>query len=343
MHAWTRAENFDGWSLICCQKPHLDLLSDPAEFLLTQRLARIGSIALAEFIVDRDMSMDRIDHCDAFRVSMLVAGHIEGVHRGMSVRPGPGDIAVAAPGGITEARWPAGTRMVTLLMDRGVVDDALCGVLGRQVTSRVDYTPVTTTTLAPTRNWIKMLALLSEQLFSPDSLLNNPLVGLPFVDTLVRGFLLTTDHSLRDALASGEARVTPKAIRAAIEIIEEEAHLPLTLSTIAARSCVSVRSLQLGFQRYLGTSPMAYLREVRLRRAHRTLLESDPSVTTVTSVAHRWGFNHVGRFAAAHAGRYHEMPAETLRRSLFRAVCRGVRVPADPSLRDRGDPAWSAP
>ena len=317
MHAWTRAENFDDWSLICCQKPHLDLLTDPAEFLLTHRLSRIGPIALAEFVVDGDMSMDRTDLCDAFRVSMLVAGHIEGVHKGESVRPGPGDIAVAAPGGITEARWAAGARIVTLLMDRGVVDDALSDVLGRQVTSRVDYTPVMTTTLAPTRNWIKMLALLSQQLFAPDSLLNHPLVGLPFADSLVRGFLLAADHSLRDALASGEALAAPRAIRAAIEIIEEEAHLPLTLSSIASRSCVSVRSLQLGFQQYLHTSPMAYLREVRLRRARRTLMESDPSMTTVTSVAHRWGFNHVGRFAAAYAGRYHEMPAETLRRSLF--------------------------
>jgi transcriptional regulator GlxA family with amidase domain len=64
---------------------------------------------------------------------------------------------------------------------------------------------------------------------------------------------------------------------------------------------------------------MAYLREVRLRRAHQTLLESDPSTTTVASVAHRWGFGHLGRFAAAHAGRYRETPVETLRREAFQS------------------------
>jgi AraC-like DNA-binding protein len=206
--------------------------------------------------------------------------------------------------------------MLTLLMDRSAVSDALSDALGRQVMSQVDFTPVMTTTAALTQSWIDMLALLKGELFRPDSLLNQPLVGLPFVDSLVRGFLLAADHSLRDDLTRGEGLAAPRAIRAAVEIIEENAHLPLTLSTIAARSCVSVRSLQIGFRHHLGTSPMAYLREVRLRRAHRTLLESDPSMTTVASVAHRWGFNHLGRFAAAHAGRYREMPAETLRRSI---------------------------
>jgi AraC-like DNA-binding protein len=59
---------------------------------------------------------------------------------------------------------------------------------------------------------------------------------------------------------------------------------------------------------------MAYLRDVRLSRAHQTLLESDPSTVTVASVAYRWGFTNLGRFAAAHAARYGESPLKTLRR-----------------------------
>jgi len=87
------------------------------------------------------------------------------------------------------------------------------------------------------------------------------------------------------------------------------------VSALAERSYVSVRSLQLGFRHHLGITPMAYLREVRLRRAHQMLLESDPSRITVASVACRWGFSNLGRFAAAHTARYQESPSETLRRS----------------------------
>jgi transcriptional regulator GlxA family with amidase domain len=116
------------------------------------------------------------------------------------------------------------------------------------------------------------------------------MVGLPFVDSLVRGFLLAAEHPHRDTLARDERLGAPRAIRTAVEIIEAEAHLPLTLSAIADRSHISVRTLQQGFQRYLGTSPMAYLRAVRLRQAHQMLLRSDPSSVTVASVACQWGF-----------------------------------------------------
>ena len=179
-------------------------------------------------------------------------------------------------------------------------------------------TPILETTAASTRSWINMLLLFKEQLFRPDSLLNNPLAGLPFVDSLVRGFLLAADHSHREALSKDERLAAPQAVRAAVEILEEEAHLPLTLSMLARRCHISARSLQQGFQRHLGTTPMAYLREVRLRRAHESLLEADPSTTSVASIAFHWGFTNLGRFAAAHTARYDEPPAATLRRRAFR-------------------------
>jgi transcriptional regulator GlxA family with amidase domain len=149
-------------------------------------------------------------------------------------------------------------------------------------------------------------------------LLNQPLAAMPFVDSLVHGFLVAADNPYRGAITGATGVLSPRTVRAAVEIIEEEAHLPLTVSSIAARCHVSVRSLQQDFRRYIGTSPMAYLREVRLRRAHKCLLESDPSVTSVASVAYHWGFTNLGRFAAAHTARYDEPPAATLRRRAFR-------------------------
>jgi AraC-like DNA-binding protein len=102
------------------------------------------------------------------------------------------------------------------------------------------------------------------------------------------------------------------AVRTAVDVTGAEAHLPLTLSSNAARSHVCVRTLRRGFQRHLGTSPMAYLCGDRLRGAHQTLLESEPPTMTVTSVAHGLGFTNTGRVAAVHAPRYHETHAESL-------------------------------
>jgi AraC-like DNA-binding protein len=98
-----------------------------------------------------------------------------------------------------------------------------------------------------------------------------------------------------------------------MDIIEAGAHLPLTTSTLAAQCHFSVRALQEGFRRHLGMSPMAYVRVVRLRRAHCDLRSADPSHTTVGAIAHRWGFTHLGRFAAAHKTMFGETPLQALR------------------------------
>jgi transcriptional regulator GlxA family with amidase domain len=74
-----------------------------------------------------------------------------------------------------------------------------------------------------------------------------------------------------------------------------------------------VRTLQQGFQRHLGMSPMAYLRLVRLRGAHRDLRTADPCHSSVALIAHGWGFTHLGRFAAAHKSMYGQTPQEALR------------------------------
>jgi AraC-like DNA-binding protein len=315
-HMWTPVQEFDEFVELCrCDRPHLNLLTDPDSFSTTQRGGRMGPVTVQDVVLGADTSIDCGEVCSTYRVFLVRSGRAAGKHRGLPAGGGAGTAAVYAPEGLSALHWDAGTEILLIKMARHAVEDALGDALGRQLTSQPDFATLMPTNTAATRNWINMLVLFAEQFFHPDGLLNRPMAGMPFVDSLVRGFLLAAEHSHRDALTGGEHLVTPRAIRTAVDVIEAEAHLPLTLASIAARSQVSVRSLQQGFQRHLGTSPMSYLRGVRLRRAHQTLLESDPSTVTVASVAYDWGFTNLGRFAAAHAARYREPPVQTLRRS----------------------------
>jgi AraC-like DNA-binding protein len=315
MHSWTPDCDFDDFVELCgCGLPHLSLLTDPDSFSTSMRGGRMGPAALKDAVVNADASIDCGEECEAYRVFLVRSGRAAGAHGGKFAGGGAGSAAVYPPEGLAGLEWDAGTEILLFKMDRAAVEDALSDALGWQVTSQADFAPLMPTNTAA-QSWLNMVMVFAEQFFHPDGLIHQPLVGLPFVDSLVRGFLLAADHSLRNALAGQEHSVAPRAIRTAVDVIEAEAHLPLTLSSIAARSQVSARSLQQGFKRHLGMSPMSYLREVRLRRAHQSLLESDPSTVTVASVACDWGFTNLGRFAAAHAARYREQPAKTLRRS----------------------------
>jgi transcriptional regulator GlxA family with amidase domain len=158
-----------------------------------------------------------------------------------------------------------------------------------------------------------MLLMLNHQLGHADSVVLQPLVAPPLVDGFIRGFLLVTGHPYRERLDAPAETGRPAAIRTAIDIMEAEPQTPLTIYALAARCHVSVRTLQEGFQRHVGVPPMAYLRKVRLRRAHDDLCAADPSAQTVASIARSWGFAHMGRFAAAHEAEYGVSPVRVLR------------------------------
>lgn len=76
---------------------------------------------------------------------------------------------------------------------------------------------------------------------------------------------------------------------------------------------VSERSLQLAFRRTLGLSPSRCSELLRLRRAHEALVNAVPGGSSVTSIALRYGFTHMGRFARRYAEVFGQAPSTTLR------------------------------
>jgi anti-anti-sigma factor len=100
----------------------------------------------------------------------------------------------------------------------------------------------------------------------------------------------------------------------AVAFIEERAGDDISVADIAGAAFVTVRAVQLAFRRYLGTTPLGYLRRVRLERAHQQLLSADPDRTTVTAVAADWHFTNTSRFTAYYRATYGVSPAQTLRR-----------------------------
>jgi transcriptional regulator GlxA family with amidase domain len=108
-------------------------------------------------------------------------------------------------------------------------------------------------------------------------------------------------------------RVGSVALRRAVAYIESHAGEAITVLDIAAGAGVGVRALQHAFAHHYETTPMGYLRRVRLERAHRELQAADPGGDTVAQIARRWGFADPGRFAALYRDTYGANPRPTLR------------------------------
>jgi len=121
------------------------------------------------------------------------------------------------------------------------------------------------------------------------------------------------DGTSRAALVSPSPLPTSGTIRLAVAFIEERARDDIGIADIAAAAFVTTRAVQLAFRRYLGTTPMRYLRQVRLERAHDQLLSADPDRSTVTAVAADWRFANPSRFTAYYRAAYGVPPTHTLR------------------------------
>ncbi|MGC1305025.1 MAG: AraC family transcriptional regulator [Caulobacteraceae bacterium] len=106
--------------------------------------------------------------------------------------------------------------------------------------------------------------------------------------------------------------IAPHSVRRAEAFIRQNAAHPICLDDIAKAADVPARTLLSGFRRFRETSPMTYLRDVRLDRVRHRLRMGVGSVS-VTTVALEEGFGHLGRFSHEYAERFGEKPSDTLR------------------------------
>lgn len=136
------------------------------------------------------------------------------------------------------------------------------------------------------------------------------------VENLVlHGLLIGQPHNYSEDLDRDRPARLGSAVRRAVELLEERPSDPWTTVRLAMEVHLSVRALQDGFRRDLGTSPMKYLKQTRLRRAREALEVADRDPGTIRAVATGLGMLHMGRFAAAYRDAFGESPSETLHRT----------------------------
>jgi AraC-like DNA-binding protein len=175
-------------------------------------------------------------------------------------------------------------------------------------------------TFAPGLDWasgagagLRGLVLhLARELPRPDGLAANPPALAAFVDLFVHTALRGLPHTYAERLARQRDGAAPACVRRAEAYFRDHADRAVRLEDAAAAAGCSARALQRAFRRFRGTSPHAALRRVRLELARAELASG---AAGAAAVARRYGFTNAGRFAAAYAGRFGELPSETRRRS----------------------------
>jgi AraC-like DNA-binding protein len=165
---------------------------------------------------------------------------------------------------------------------------------------------------AQARGLLRLLTFLSKQLDEGAAALPAP-VYRELEDAVQIAFLFASGHKFRDLLDTPGPLPEFELVKRVEEFIEAHWHESITIERLVAEAGVSARSLFRVFERLRGTTPMAFAKAVRLRRARELLLSGDPAIT-VTSAAAACNFANPGHFARYYREAYGEAPSATMAR-----------------------------
>lgn len=272
---------------------------------LTTSLLRLG--------MDLETTTDPLDHVvvsDAVRGACRIGG--TGVGSGEHVvapgRPGLYPLGRALPMSVREL---VEVRIVQLPL--AALED-VARLVTDEPSFALRFDAVGPATAGLGQYWHRVSTSVHAELAHEWSAAAHPLVADQLVRSLATAALVVFPNTTMAVVHErSPGQVAPAALRRAKAFIEEHAAEPLRLGDIAAAAGASPRAVQHAFARHHGTSPLGYLRQVRLERAHRELQAADPSAgVTVAEVAGRWGFGHPGRFATRYREVYGCSPRRTL-------------------------------
>jgi len=277
-------------------------------FLMRHTVAGAGGLSVA--VMTHTMAVEHVAQPLGYPLAVRVLrGKIERETGGETVRAGLGDVFLAAqPDRPYTVRWDDVDLQLIRVSPAVLAEVAGVGQAGRlRFTSLVPESPASARHLAATVDFVA-----SELLASPEAVASPLLIG--GAARLLAGAMLTAfrhETGLPAERLPGPGSTA--TLRRAMAFIEEFAGHDISAVDIAAGAHVTLRAVQHAFQRQLGTTPMAYLRQVRLERARQELRAASPAHTTVTEIANRWGFPSPSRFTAHYRAAYGELPRDTLR------------------------------
>ncbi|WBP91225.1 AraC family transcriptional regulator [Kitasatospora cathayae] len=275
------------------------------------RLIHEGSIALYEIGYGADVSVDPGELPDFHNIQLPVAGGGKVLVDGRVLPSSP---FIVGPGERLSMEWDAEALNRVLIIPARTVEHALAVRLGDSPPGLARFSHVLDDRNPAVKSWTELAWSFNAFAASPLSRCS-PLAVQHFENLLVDGLLDAQPHSWSNAVAERGARLLPGALRRATDYCAEHAHEAISVADIAQAARVSLRTLREGFRTHLQTTPLAYLKARRLDHAHRDLIaiSDGRSTGTVSEVACRWGFTHLGRFSADYRRAYQQSPSETLR------------------------------
>ena len=207
---------------------------------------------------------------------------------------------------------PAGAGLLAILVDAGLLSTLWEQLYHKRLSGWIDRQVVVPARpgLAHDLRRLHLQALAYAE--AVPRLLHQPAAMMQLRDALLIEWIEALPAKVdTEDLATGEAR--KRVVDRACELMLAQPGTPMTILQVCERIGASPRKLAYCFRSVLGIAPARYMRAVRLNGVRRDLRRG--AGAAVLDVAARWGFWHMGEFAAAYRRQFGELPSQTLRQA----------------------------
>ncbi|OAL83016.1 AraC family transcriptional regulator [Acinetobacter sp. SFA] len=136
-----------------------------------------------------------------------------------------------------------------------------------------------------------------------------------FEKILVKSLLLSQPHNYSQLLADNHHN-NPEFLQRALQYIHNNIQYNISSEDLERISGVSKQKLSKAFRDRMKVSFNSYIRHYRLKCIYQELsLAQDKK--NITSIAMKWGVNHLGRFSIEYKQQFGESPSDTIRKSIL--------------------------
>jgi AraC-like DNA-binding protein len=307
--------------LFCSHALHADMAR--SRFYSRVNSASLGELSLSYVRYDGGIQID-IDELEGFYlVSIPLSGTTRVTCGGQSVETGAAIGTIQSPGMPVQVEWgPAGEKIVVKIPE-STVERRVINVIGDTLTKPIKFhlgMNIENGFGEVVRNIVVNAAVaVNKSLEIQDSKSATNLIE----EMLLNSLLLGQQHTYSERLMTPASPAIPYYVRRAEEFIAENLSKPISYDDIVSASDVSGRTLLSGFKRFRNTTPMQFMKAQRLEMVHADLLQATPD-DTITKIAMRWGFFHLGRFSNYYFKRFGELPSDTINQH-FRRLTNDVK------------------
>lgn len=302
---------------------------EPESYRTEYSIANIGRLRAHRIADSLAMQLTiRLPAVDVVRIVVFERGGAR------FILPGGGEPVIAhsslgaiysdEPGG--QAISSDGDSRLMLTLPPGLLRQKLEALLDGGQVGSLAFQPLFDATNGAGATIRRMLASLFTELDHPDSLLTNEVAIQSYEEHLALSLLLGLPHSHSERLSRQRRAAAPANVKRAEEFMRANAREPLTIEAVANAGGCSVRSLQLAFRRFRGTTPMTALQRIRLEAARAEILRID-GAQSLTRIAAEHGFSNPSRFARLFRHTYGAYPSEAVRTRRGSLVAQTLTLP----------------